>query len=106
MSEEYLGFIHNNEFYEIVVNKNPSKFLENLYAKVARLPLALDYSENEDQNIVIISYEKNSNGVKPVIKNKSGTLPKETIEILLEHSKENPGSFLPSSIGGSVNYRD
>ncbi|MFH0347130.1 hypothetical protein ACHADS_11345 [Bacillus vallismortis] len=107
MSEEYFGFIHNNEFYEILINKNPTKFLENLYARVPRLPLTLNYSENEDQNIVLISYEKTSDGNEPVIKNTSGKLPKEAIELFLEHSKDKlPGSFLSSSIGGSVNYRD
>ncbi|MCI3194763.1 hypothetical protein GXP75_03520 [Bacillus sp. HU-1818] len=52
MNEEYIGFIHNNKFYEIVINKNPTKFLENLAARVAPLPLELAYTENEDQYIV------------------------------------------------------
>lgn len=99
--ENAIGFIHNNQFYQLILHKNPTTFKENIRPMEPRLPLPLNFTENEEGRIVLISWDKN----EPRVGKASEVLPNEVIELLLKNSMEQSCSFLPSIVGGSVNVR-
>ncbi|KOR25231.1 hypothetical protein [Clostridium sp. L74] len=104
-ANKYFGFIHNNEFYQIIINKNSTMFFEDIKPIVARKPNKLTYGDYK--GLVYIEYEKEGEGIKPKVKEKSNQLDKETIELLLKYSiNKLPNNFLPLKVGGSVNYRE
>ncbi|MGM1022669.1 MAG: hypothetical protein ACQEXV_19660 [Bacillota bacterium] len=98
------GFVNEGEFYEILVNINPITFKENLKPQIARLPLPLQFGNDDEQNFVLISYEKTGSGEAPEILERSGKIPEHAIAMLLK-GREGATSF-SSSVGGSVNYHD
>ncbi|MEH7754766.1 hypothetical protein V7457_27255 [Bacillus toyonensis] len=99
--ENAIGFIHKNQFYQLILHKNPTTFKENIRPMEGRLPLPLNFTENEEGRIILISWDEN----KPRVGKESEVLPKEVVELLLKNSMEQSCSFLPSIVGGSVNVR-
>ena len=100
-----LGLIYKNEFYEILVNQNPTKFFESIKPMVSRSPHELTFSNEDERNVVFVSLEETRQGIEPILEEKSGPLPEILTEMLLKHSHTViPDSFLPSIVGGSVNF--
>lgn len=103
--KQSLGLIYKNEFYEILVNHNPTKFFESIKPMVSRSPLELKFSDENEQNVVLVSWEETGQGIEPKLVEKSGPLSEIFTEMLLKHSQnEVPDSFLPSIAGRSVNF--
>ncbi|NGY84998.1 hypothetical protein F6Y03_31320 [Bacillus megaterium] len=45
-----IGIIHNGEFYEILINKNSTKFKENIRPMDSRLPKELKFPAEDEKN--------------------------------------------------------
>ncbi|WP_369436267.1 hypothetical protein [Lysinibacillus fusiformis] len=87
------------------MNQNPTKFIESIKPMVSRLPKELTFSNEDERNIVLVSLEETGQGIEPILVKKSGPLSEILTEMLLKHSHtEIPDSFLPSIVGGSVNF--
>lgn len=99
--ENAIGIIHKNQFYQLILNKTPTSFKENIRKMEARLPRSLNFTEDEEGRVILISWDENS----PAVGKTSEVLPTEIIDQLLQKSMEQPCSFLPSTVGGSVNER-
>lgn len=98
-----LGLIYNNHFYQIIINKKSMIFKENIKPMVSRLPKELIFSMEDEGNIVLVDWEKTSEGEEPIIKEVSGVLPAKALELLVNSQVENC-SFYPLTVGGSVNH--
>ena len=100
---ESIGLIYQNQFYEILINKNPTTFMESIRPMDARLPKELTFSNEDEKKLVIVTLENTALGIQPLIKEKSNQLPDTAMELLLKHMEQFSSSFLPSIVGGSVN---
>ncbi|MEK6448395.1 hypothetical protein [Priestia aryabhattai] len=98
-----IGIIHNGEFYEILINKNSTKFKENIRPMDSRLPKELKFPAEDEKKLVFVSYNSTENSQTPIILEKSNQLPENAIKMLLEYSIDSSPSFLPYIVGGSVN---
>jgi hypothetical protein len=100
---ESIGLIYQNQFYEILINKNPTTFMESIKPMDARLPKELTFSNEDEKKLVIVTLENAALGIQPLVKEKSNQLPDTAMELLLKHMEQFSSSFLPSIVGGSVN---
>jgi len=105
LDKQTIGIIHEGHFYEILINKEPITFKEDIYLNVARSPLPLTFSNEDEKKLVVVSYNVTGNGHEPSISEKSNQVPENAIELLIKHSVNNETPFSPSTIGGSVNLR-
>ena len=105
LEKQTIGIIHDGNFYEILINKEPITFKEDIYPYVAREPLPLTFSDEDEKKLVVVSYKAQGDGHEPLIIEKSNQLPENAIELLLKHNVNNNTPFLPSIVGGSVNLR-
>ncbi|MGA6840636.1 hypothetical protein [Priestia megaterium] len=103
LDKQTIGIIHEGQFYEILINKEPITFKEDIYPQVARDPMALTFSNEDEKKLVMVSYKATGNGHEPLISEKSNQLPDNAIELLFEHTVNNNSSFSSSPVGGSVN---
>ncbi|MEK3823868.1 MULTISPECIES: hypothetical protein [Paenibacillus] len=65
------GFVNEGKFYEILVSSDPLTFKENIRQQIARLPLQLQFGNDDEQNFVLISYKKTETGESPEIVERS-----------------------------------
>lgn len=105
LDKQTIGIIHEGHFYEILINKEPVIFKEDISPKVAREPMSLTFSNEDEKKLVVVSYNATGNGHEPSISEKSNQFPDNAIELLLKHSTNNKTPFSPSPVGGSVNLR-
>jgi hypothetical protein len=105
LNKQTIGIIHEGQFYEILINKEPITFKEDIYPEVAREPMTLSYSNEDEKKLVVVSYNVAGNGHEPSIIEKSNQLPDNAIELLLKHRVNNNSPFSPSIVGGSVNLK-
>ncbi|WP_061859947.1 hypothetical protein [Priestia megaterium] len=103
LDKQTIGIIHKGNFYEILINKEPITFKEDIYPQVARDPMSLTFSDEDEKKLIVVSYNATGEGHKPSISEKSNQLPENAIESLFKHSVNNNSSFSPSTVGGSVN---
>ncbi|MNW54273.1 hypothetical protein D3C74_318670 [compost metagenome] len=103
----YIGLVYNSEFHQIIINHTSIEFYENLKPQVARAPLKLTFSKEQEGRLVLVKEEVNPNGTSPMIKEESVKLSEHLITQLLKNTNDEPISnqFVEGSIGGSVNYR-
>ncbi|MGN4457461.1 hypothetical protein [Bacillus cereus group sp. MYBK57-1] len=100
--EKQIGLIHNQQFYQIILHKNPTTFKENIKQQVSRTPRPLSFSNENEGKVVVISWDVNGEGNKPFIEKNTEQLPTEVIDLLLKESMESPCTFLPATLGGST----
>ncbi|MFD6440906.1 hypothetical protein ACFWDG_14050 [Peribacillus sp. NPDC060186] len=105
LDKQTLGIILDGNFHEILINKEPITFKEDIYLNIAREPLLLTFSNENEKKLVVVSYKDQGDGHEPLISEKSNQLPENAIELLLKHSVNNKTPFSPSTVGGSVNLR-
>ncbi|MEH7284887.1 hypothetical protein [Priestia megaterium] len=105
LEKQTIGIIHEGHFYEILINKEPITFKEDIYPQVARDPMSLTFSDEDEKKLIMVSYKATGEGHEPSISEKSNQLPENAIELLLKYSVNNNGSFSPSIVGGSVNLQ-
>ncbi|MFE0301198.1 hypothetical protein [Priestia megaterium] len=103
LNKQIIGIIHKGQFYEILINKEPLTFKEDIYPQVAHDPMALTFSNEEEKKLVVVSYKSTGNGHEPFVSEKANQLPDNAIELLFKHTVNNNVSFAPSPMGGSVN---
>lgn len=103
LDKQTIGIVHEGHFYEILINKEPITFKEDIYPWVARDPMPLTFSNEDEKKLILVSYKATGEGHEPSISEKSNQLPENAIELLLKHSVNNNSSFLPVIVGGSVN---
>ena len=103
LDKQTIGMIHEGEFYEILINKEPITFKEDIYPMVSRTPSTLSFSNEDEKKLVVVSYKATGNGHEPLISEKSNQLPDNAIELLFKHTVKNNSSFSTSPVGGSVN---
>ncbi|MBR8645860.1 hypothetical protein KEH51_23405 [[Brevibacterium] frigoritolerans] len=103
LDKQTIGIIHEGNFYEILINKEPTTFKDDIYRKVARNPLDLTFPHEDEKKLVVVSYKATAEGHIPFTSEKSNQLPENAIELLLKHNIDNDSSFSPSTVGGSVN---
>ncbi|MGW8444253.1 hypothetical protein ACWGXJ_25410 [Paenibacillus sp. S33] len=103
----YFGLVFKGEFHQIIINEKFIEFYENLRPQVARLPLKLNFTDDDEGKLVIVSVDVDGGGTKPSIKERSAKLSEPLIEQLIKHGSY-PASmpFIEGKVGGSVNYRD
>lgn len=101
-----IGLVLNNEFHQIMINEKPIEFFENLRPQVARLPMKLNFSDEDNGTIVIVHDNINGEGTEPNIKERSEKLSQSLINQLVDHSSYPAAMpFIDGKLGGSVNYR-
>ncbi|PFO12709.1 hypothetical protein COJ70_24380 [Priestia megaterium] len=105
LHKQRIGIIHDGQFYEILINKEPITFKDDIYPEVDRVPIDLTFSNEDEKKLVVVSYNVTGNGDEPSISEKSNQLPENAIELLLKYSVNNNDSFSPSIVGGSVNLQ-
>jgi len=105
LETQTIGIIREGHFYEILINKEPITFKENIYPQVARSPIALTFSNEDEKKLVVVSYNATGEGEEPSISENSNQLPENAIELLIKHSVKHDTTFLPSTVGGSVNLK-
>lgn len=103
LDKQTIGIVHEGHFYEILINKEPITFKEDIYPQVPRKPMSLTLSDEDEKKLTVVSYNATGEGHKPSISEKSNQLPENALELLLKHSVNNNSSFSPSTVGGSVN---
>ncbi|PFJ40216.1 hypothetical protein COJ00_27185 [Priestia megaterium] len=103
LDKQTIGIIHEGHFYEILINKEPITFKEDIYPQVARDPMPLTFSDEDEKKLILVSYKATGEGHEPSIRDKSNQLPENSIEMLLKNSVDSSSSFSPSIVGGSVN---
>ncbi|MED0963289.1 hypothetical protein [Bacillus paramycoides] len=57
--ENAIGIIHKNQFYQLILHKKPTSFKENIRQMEARLPLSLNFTEDEEGRVILISWDEN-----------------------------------------------
>lgn len=103
----YFGLVFKGEFHQFIINEKFIEFYENLRPQVARLPLKLNFTDDDEGKLVIVSVDVDGGGTKPSIKERSAKLSEPLIEKLIKYGSY-PASmpFIEGKVGGSVNYRD
>ncbi|APB70036.1 hypothetical protein PPYC1_06545 [Paenibacillus polymyxa] len=98
---------YNGGSHQIIINHTSIEFYENLKPYVAREPLKLTFSEEQEGKLIIVKEEVNPNGTRPTVKEKSVKLSEHLITQLLRTTSDVPISnqFVEGKVGGSVNYR-
>jgi hypothetical protein len=103
LDQHRIGLIHEGHFYEVLINKEPTIFKEDLYPQVARLPMELNWPKEDEKKLVVVSYNSTGEGHQPFISKRSNQLPEDGVKMLLEQRIESSNCFSPSPVGGSVN---